>query len=319
MKTRFEAQSDWGWNIAAYLFLAGVGAGAYLAGAVAGFFELNALSKAGVVLGFPCVFVGTLFLIADLGVKPRALRAFMNPSTSWIARGTYIISAFMILAAIHVATWIWPFRWLGEPEMTLVRFALSGGNIVFAALTMVYTGILLGASRAIAIWSTAMLPLLFLVSATSTGIMATTLLLSISDVVFRVSNESQIIALAKIDALIIAVELIVIIFYLQAMHRTVESRASASMILDGKLATWFWGLVVVIGLCLPLLLLMFKIAGVFPRGMPLSGRLFLSVVISLSGLAGGLVLRYVILAAGVRAPIKAAGIEFAIPTCKNNC
>ena len=106
-----KTQSKWRWIIAGYLFLAGLGAGAYITGVISGWIggEWAALSKIGVALGFPCVAVGCGLLILDLGKPINFWRAAMRPNTSWMARGTIIISTFMFLSVIHLAFWIWPF------------------------------------------------------------------------------------------------------------------------------------------------------------------------------------------------------------------
>ena len=60
-----QSQTKWRWIIAVYLFLAGLGAGAYLTGVVAEYLGPGwmSLSRIGVALGFPCVLVGSMFLI----------------------------------------------------------------------------------------------------------------------------------------------------------------------------------------------------------------------------------------------------------------
>ncbi|MEW5806270.1 MAG: NrfD/PsrC family molybdoenzyme membrane anchor subunit [Acidobacteriota bacterium] len=304
-----EGQTEWGWKIAAYLFLAGVGAGGYAAGVIADFLHWEFIARAGIIIGFPLVFIGTFFLIADLGVKMRALRAFMNPGTSWIAKGTWIISIFMVLGFIHIVTWFWPFQWL--EAMRGLRLALSALNLIFALLTMIYTGVLLGASRPIPIWSTAVLPLLFLVSAVSTGVMAILLLLSCYGIGTGSEVEASLARLAKLDILLIILEFIVIASYLQATHRTVESRAAALLIIRGKLSGYFWGGVISVGLLLPILIEIIDV--LFFKRAPLEATIILIFASTIPGLIGGLLLRFVVLAAGVKAPLRAAGIEYTIP------
>ena len=167
-----QSQTKWRWIIAVYLFLAGLGAGAYLTGVVADHLgsAWESVSKIGVALGFPCVVVGSMFLIFDLGAPANFWRAFRKPNSSWIARGTIIITIFMILSAIHIALWLWPFQSLAGAEGARHFVGILGA--IFALCTMIYTGILLAAARPIAFWSTPMLPLLFLVSALSTGTVA---------------------------------------------------------------------------------------------------------------------------------------------------
>src|SRR4030042_2617227 len=103
MEIQLKSQTKWRWIIAIYLFLAGLGGGAYFTGVVADFLQWDPIiSKIGIFMGFPCVFVGSMFLIADLGTPANFWRAFRKTGTSWIERGTIIISIFMIVNAIHI-------------------------------------------------------------------------------------------------------------------------------------------------------------------------------------------------------------------------
>lgn len=305
MQPILKSQTEWGWKIAAYLFLAGIGAGAYTWGVLADVSGKDAIiAKTGIMLGFPCLFVGMLFLVADLGVKPRALRAFMNPKTSWIARGTFIISAFMILGFLNIVLWDW------LDNHVELRAALESANLVFALLTMIYTGVLLGASRPISLWSTSTLPILFLVSALSTGLMAIMLALSIvgaGGLLGIPVKVASITSATNIDIFVMLCEIAVVIFYLQATHKSDESRASAELMLKGKFSGHFWFGFVFLGLAIPL-------AISFAEEHSWLG----SGVACLCGIIGGLFLRYVILACGVRAPLRAGGIEYTIPTFTAN-
>ncbi len=300
-----KAQSKWGWLIATYLFLAGVGGGAYVTGVVSDFLggEWASLSKIGVFLGFPCVFMGTMFLIADLGTPANFWRAFMRPGTSWVARGTIIISIFMILGAVHIAFWIWPFHGLENAEGARQFLGVLG--VIFAFGTMIYTGILLGANRPIAFWSTAMVPILFLISALSTGIMAVMLISSI----MGGSHEGPVASLARFDLLFIILEIIVVIVYLQATHRVPESRASAKLVLTGTVAPLFWFGVVILGLLLPLVLEVLSVSTLQGSGVDV-----IAIIASISGLIGGLCLRQVVLSGGIQAPLRAGRFEFALPS-----
>ena len=289
-----KAQSKWRWLVAAYLFLAGLGGGAYVTGAVAGFFgapEWAGIAKIGVSLGMPCVLVGCLFLIADLGTRWNFWRAAMRPNTSWIARGTIIITIFMILGFIHIVFGVWPSNQLAES--TPARHTISVLGIVFAFGTMIYTGVLLAASRPIAFWSTAMLPLLFLVSALSTGIMAVILIASVASGTY----DGPVALLAKIDMVLIVLEMVVLAFYLQATHRVPESRASAMLVLRGPIAPLFWWGVAVLGLIAPLVFDLLHVAA----------------LASVCGILGGLFLRQVVLSGGIHAPLRAGRFEIGLP------
>jgi polysulfide reductase chain C len=295
-----QVQTDWNWNIAVYLFLAGVGAGGYASGVLASFGgpAWEEFARTGVALGWPLLMVGTVFLILDLGVKMRALRVFLNPGTSWIARGSLFISVFMILSFLHLVLMVWPGRMaVDDPTLRVIGLV----NLVFAVLVMIYTGVLLGVSRSIAFWNTAMLPLLFLVSASSTGVMAVLLLAP--------ASPGPVARLAQIDLALIGLECLVIAFYLQASHRTDESRSSVQLLLRGRLASMFWVGLVVVGLAVPLVINLIEVTG-----MAGESGMWLARIGASAGLVGGLLLRRLVLAAGVRAPLRAAGIEFPFPS-----
>jgi polysulfide reductase chain C len=293
VKMEGQVQIEWRWLIAAYLFLAGVGGGAYLAGVIADFkygADWMTVSKIGVFLGVPCVLIGTLFLLVDLGRPINAWRVWMKPGTSWISRGTIIIVLFMVFAAIQTALWIWPFP--GAIENARNGIAVLGA--IFGFLTVIYTGLLLGYSQPIALWRTALLPVLFFVSAVSTGIMAIVLIGHF----FGVEGE-QLARLARIDALILVFEMFVLIVFLYNAYRTIESRFSAKRILSGSVATAFWLGVVACGLVIPFFLELF------------GGEGIAAGLAAVLGLFGGLCLRYTVLAGGALDPLVAGGFEFA--------
>jgi len=92
-----------------YFFLAGVGAGAYVAGVVAQFAgaEGDTIVKIGVTIGSPLVAFSTLFLVWDLGRPFGFYRSGLHPSTSWISEavapallGGYVLRHLVITAGV---------------------------------------------------------------------------------------------------------------------------------------------------------------------------------------------------------------------------
>src|SRR4030065_2025236 len=128
------------------------------------------LAKIPILWGPVMVSICTPFLVLDLGIKWRFLYACLNPRTSWVARGFIILSIFIIIGLALFAKSILPFEWL-HPESLLWRI-IEIIAFAFAFGTAIYTGILLKATKSIPLWNTNLLPLLFLVSALSTGSMA---------------------------------------------------------------------------------------------------------------------------------------------------
>jgi polysulfide reductase chain C len=169
---------------------------------------------------------------------------------------------------------------------------------IFAIGVMVYTGILLGAARPIAFWSTSMLPLLFLVSATSTGIMSIMLVGS-----FMGAEAEALHRLTQIDIIFLILEILVLIFFLQATHRVTESRESAMVVLTGAASGMFWFGVALLGILVPLILELF-----------VGGSTVTTIIAAICGIIGGLFLRKVILQGGILAPLKAGIFSFAVPS-----
>ena len=136
-------QAVWRWKIAAYLFLAGTGAGAVIVGVVGDFLGYVLAAKIAIGFGVPAVALSTLFLIMDLGRPAKFLTAILHPGTSWISRGVVIISALLVSGGLTVALWVWPFG--GVLEMhTELRATLEVFSLIFAVATCTYTGILIG-------------------------------------------------------------------------------------------------------------------------------------------------------------------------------
>lgn len=297
-----KAQTKWSWLIAIYLFLAGLGGGAYVAGVLADIAGWDtALAKSGILIGFPCVLIGSVLLIFDLGKPVNFWRAFMRPGTSWMARGSIIISIFMVLNFLHIILWIWPFPDVMETSAGLRHFIEIPG-VFFAFGTMFYTGVLLSASRPIAFWSTAMLPLLFMVSALSTGFMSVILVNS-----FEITRIKGLMALEKMDIILLIAEIFILLFYLQATHRVSESRASVKIVTGGAVAPLFWIGVVMLGLTLPLAL---DLTGLY--ALSESGAHTTAIAAAISGIIGGLCLRQVILTGGIHAPLKSGLFEYGL-------
>jgi polysulfide reductase chain C len=294
-------QNVWGPLIAWYLFLAGAGAGAYLVGVVAGYLgeRYRPLVKPGIYLGAPMVTIGSLLLLLDLGAPLRFWRGFFRPGSSMISVGIIIISVFIILGAIHIAALL--FR---LPVSRRALDWLAGVNGLFALGTAIYTGLLLGVVKAVPFWNTPMLPLLFLVSALSTGMGAVLLVVGLRRWVIPKAVEAEgeqvtesVHALARIDLPLIVAELLVLFFLLFIMAAsTTTAAASARYLVAGGYAVAFWLGVVVVGLLLPVTLEAWSLTR--QEGLSLARLADLGVVTGLCLLVGGLILRYAVLAAG---------------------
>ncbi|MHC4103127.1 MAG: NrfD/PsrC family molybdoenzyme membrane anchor subunit, partial [Planctomycetota bacterium] len=297
-KVNGQIQTHWRWLIAAYLFLGGVGAGAYTVAAVNTFLGkvLEPSTIVGLWISFPALIIGSLCLLADLGQPTKAVLAGMRPGTSWIARGFWIISIFMIVAMVH--TWLAVF---GNAETGLLK-TIAVVGIVFAVSTMAYTGILLGVSKGITFWRSGAVPVVFVISATVTGhfaIMIGLVLLS-----GRLESVEVFRLMAGEAALLVVFEILAIAFFLQAAWKQPDPRESVVRLLAN---TTFIGGYVLGGLIAPLVLML-----VLYRRMPEatdSAVMTVAVIGAALGLLGGLILRWGVLRFGAMPTLNVGGFE----------
>lgn len=235
----------WGSLIVWYLFLAGVAAGTFLTSAFVEtkYPENKKVKKAGRLMTPVLLAVGLLLLMVDAEagfLNPlRFFSLYLNPG-SVMTIGVYIITVFIIIALISA---IMELRGKKTPK------ALTWVGILFAVGLAVYTGVLLGVVPAYPLWNNAALPILFLVSALSTGIAAT----SLAGAIFDQKNFKSMKALKKNHAVLLGIEVIVLAMMLIIAGSSGNAATESTfMIIAGSFAPLFWIGVVLVGLVLPL-------------------------------------------------------------------
>jgi formate-dependent nitrite reductase membrane component NrfD len=226
----------------------------------------------------------------------------MKPGTSWIARGFWIISLFMVVAFVHTMLVAFTDTAATAGGQTLLRW-LAGAGILLAVGTMAYTGILLGASKGITFWRSGAVPVVFVVSAVVTGHFAIMIGLVLFFPESVASSAMQVMA-AEAAALVV-VEVLAIAFFLQAAFRHPDPRESAVRLLRHHLFVVGY---VVAGLALPFLFMLLLYRGM---GGASQGALLATAGLgAVLGLIGGLILRRVVLMFGALPTLNLAGFEF---------
>ncbi len=259
-----KPQQEWNVIIAIYLYLAGMGAGSFIVGALIHWsgvtlnpFSLQILSirfdltKLPIFWGAIMVSIGAPFLILDLGIKWRFMYACLNPRTSWVARGFIILSVFIVFGLLILTKSILPFKWLNpESGFWLIPEVIA---FVSAFATALYTGILLKATKSVPLWNTPLLPLLFLTSALSTGSMA--IILSTLGTGLLSYQSGAMRTLMNIEQILVVIEGIVLYLFLSRRYKTSEQgKDSVRLLLTGKLRYVFWQGIVLLGFIFPLAL-----------------------------------------------------------------
>lgn len=308
-KARYlRPQKEWNEIIAIYLYLAGMGAGSFVIGTLINWmgvkldppflrsidlfgYTLN-LSKVPILWGPIVVALGAPFLILDLGIKWRFMYACLNARTSWLARGFIILSVFIILGLAFLAKSVLPFEWL-RAESTFWRIPEIIA-FAFAIGTAIYTGVLLKATRSIPLWNTYLLPLLFLVSALSTGSMA--IILSTLGTGFFPPDAQALKVLLYAVQILVIIEGIVLYLYLSGRYTVSEQgKDSVHLLIQGEKKFFFWGVDVLMGLVLPFILVSIAVFS--------HGNVLLIYSSGLTLLFGGFFLRLGILHAGIKEQI----------------
>jgi polysulfide reductase chain C len=227
--------------------------------------------------------LGCLLLIFELGQPKLFVRAFIA-KTAIIKWGAVLLTIAMIGGFVWFLFYL-PLEWresfgflfwLGDPSWNWARDCAAAIAMVSSLGLMIYTGILLSSLKAKPFWNTPMLPVLFVVSALSTGSALLSLtcggwpfsMLAVKEAIASQSQDSivQVINfllyedivkfLHTIDIVFISIEVIVLMLYVLLMFGSsnLTSKRVAASFLYGKRTLAFWGGMVVGGLLLPLFL-----------------------------------------------------------------
>lgn len=307
-------QNVWGWQPALYLFLGGLGAGAFIAAMVAYFKNGQKKSStvfASVCAAAVCLVVGLLLLLSELITPARGLMMWQSFSnfSSWMTIGAWVVFAAVIVFVLEaLCLWDRAVAFVskgnssfGEAVPAMAR-VLGIVGCVLAFCVAAYTGILLMSAPGVPLWNTILLPCLFTVSALDTGI-------ALVEVIAFVNRkkegmgEATVLLLNRGVVALVVVELVVLAALLISMamapagesHTAAVAAQSAALIFQGELAPWFWILVVALGLAVPLVasFVTLRASGEKPHIVGLAG--------AMGALIGGCALRFIIMLAGLHA------------------
>lgn len=313
-------QTSWGWLPIIYLFLGGLGAGAFLIAAIMEWTgeqykrEFCPIALVGSTISGPALLLGVLLLVFELGAglrEPWRIPYLLTNFRSVMTWGVWILSIFLPLCFLYgflELMEVYPRFWsglfvrrlppLGRLPLRRIKHWVTGIGALFAVGTAVYTGLLLATvGPAIPFWSVPiapglaipMLPFLFLVSAVSTGMGLT---IDLAATLSMRSVEQQLENLPAIHLVLIGVESMLIgAMLLVALSLGGQAAQSARYVLIGPLSVVFWLGVVVPGLLYPLVVHAYAIGAGYHSVISGMGS-------GIGILVGGLFLRYIIVAGG---------------------
>lgn len=285
----------WHWHIPTYLFLGGLAAGIlFFASLYTVLGKENkypgAVRRAPIIVPFLLIF-GLTALFFDLKHKLYFWQLYttirIQSPMSWGAWTLMAITPLsMVWVAIHIReffpNWDWKFSILKDLEVFFIKYKkyLAWVILYFSVILGIYTGILFSAFNARPLWNTSILGPLFLTSGLSAGA-AVIILFS--------QRQKERINFAKIDIMLIGIELFLIVHMFMGFLASTEVQIeAANMFLGGQYTAPFWIFVVIIGMIIPAVLEFlelrnFHIPVVIPVVLVLFGSVMLRFILAYAG------------------------------------
>lgn len=290
--------------IVGYLFLAGTGAGAFLVAAGACIWDAwrpTARTEAVVcavqpalVLAPLVVAAAALMLLADLGSLDAAVFVLLRPPDTVMGAGAWLVVVLVVasgaVAVMGAATRL---------RATAAAWACVALGAVAAVGVTIYSALLLADAVAVDFWRTPWLAVLFAASSLSCGtaLAVAAAVLAPPRALDARARETAASALWRLSGLLVVAEIAALALFLASRGLSTEwARASCALLLAGSLAPAFWGCVVGVGIVAPLTLHVFvrRLGYARPTAMLAS---------ACGVLAGGLALRWCVVAAAIVAPL----------------
>lgn len=276
-----KKERTWGWPIAGYLFLGGLGGGMLVVSAAAElFFDTGSAFATGTFAAAIVIGLGSGLLIFDLG-RPFYFWRVFSREKAILTVGAWMLSLAIVCGLIYGATLLVFSPW---HDFEGLRLVFAWICLLLGVGVAIYTGVFLGAIKARPFWNSPALPILFLVSALSTGLAGQSLLVHFW--AFG-ATESEVIKIAGFlhgsEIGILVLEIIVLMVYVLMMRyaTTLSSSQIAATWLSGSKRVPFWGGMLGLGLVLPILLYL------VPGSIT-------SLLASALVLVGGIILRFLV-------------------------
>jgi len=275
------------------------------------------------LLAFMLLNLGMGALLLDLTHRLYVWRIFttfqVTSPMSWGSWVLIIVYAVLLVSALIRLPDVWP--WLGQRMPKLQQLsdaivsqpgrlsALGWTNIVLGIAIGIYTGILLNTMVARPLWNSAILGPLFLFSGLSSGaammhlmsvalpgrrpapqgMIGGAIAAMIQPLGPQLPEKKTVDSLIRADVFFLMIELILLGLLLANLLMSSASHVeAAALITIGPYAMHFWGIVVVVGVLVPIVM----------QGLELTHRIPHTIVPALLVLVGGYTLRWVMVNAG---------------------
>jgi protein NrfD len=253
----------WGLWIALYFHGVGIAGGAFVIAALGYLFNLRGFAKGhhlrtAIVLSVAAIMPAFLGIWFDLGRMSRAPNIFLTPSfTSMMAFNAWMYNAYMFVAA---ACWVLSFK-----ERSLWLRPLLCLALLFSIMFPSQSGAFFGVVDAKPYWHSALLPVLFFASAITAGAAALLFVRWLIHLLRPERNGDWAPALRKLRLVVLAC--LILYFVLEFAEFSIvlwnpgSHSPAVELVLFGPYWWVFWGIHLLLGGVVPLVLLLIRRPG----------------------------------------------------------
>lgn len=293
--------------IVCYLFLGGLGGGLCLVLSIMGLTVpreeidrgISSSHRSFFRYGYTastCVLVAAaLCLLADAGNHGALTHLFFSGRITYLSVGSYMIVGGIAFSALFA--YLWAVRSSVKRVKSFRALQIAAAFVGLAVA--LYTGLFLASMQAVPFWNTPWLPLLFLLSSVSCGLVAALIVGQMSGVFSQF--EQYFSRMAVVDAVVLVLEAVCLLGLVldsliagDSASASVAASLSANMLLFGEYAWFFWSTSVSIGLVAAFIVDVV----VMRSGQVLPGRPCYSMAPAICVFAGAFALRFCIVMAG---------------------
>jgi len=247
----------WGLLITSFPFFTGLSAGSFTLSTLAYVFgkkEYKSISKNAVLMAIVLLIMANMTIFADMTQPLRVMNGFLYPNlASMFSWASFIISAYMLVSIIY-AYFIFTKNDKYAKIMGIVCIPIALG--VHAD-----TGFVFGLNKGMPLWHTALMPVLFVVSALTSGIALLAFVVILKETFFTKESDKKldrevIFSIGNLLVFFLVLEFFLDIVDIVTMLYSGHDEFQAVMLwLGGPLSFSFLGIQIFLGGIIPLLLL----------------------------------------------------------------
>ncbi len=277
-KFGYTSQKEWGWPSAIEIFCGGAAGGTYILSVLPSLLFTGRVFSAGVYASLALVLISVFVLAAESNSLWRLPKAFLNIKSP-LALGAISLSLMIILSIATIGI-------LRTGATSRALYAAGWLGVAVSLFTMIYPGALMSFMKAIPFWGGPGPSFLFLSAGLLSGSAAVTLAGGLGKLNFSLSRITL--------WLLVIYGFSLLIYIVTGVRSSKTAQISIQRLIKGDLFFIFMIGAIVLGFIVPLTLYLIDI---------ISASAPMVYVGSILILFGGIMMRYSLIAAGVKIPM----------------